>query len=559
MKKLLFTISVCVLSLCAMPAMATIYHVNINGGDDTNDGLKWSTAFENLQAAIEVAQAGDEIWIAAGTYYPTKKIADVYGSAGNPLTPTGDRHRSFIITKGTKIYGGFPAKTTDATSMSSRNWKINQTILSGDFNDDDGDNFENMEENAHNVIVMFDATPATVLDGLFITGGCANDISTVYIDGNHLYYVTGRDGGGIYAYSPTGGSSPTISNVSFYGNYASAAGGAIFNFSFEGDASPKITNVFILHNKANSRHGGGLFNNGRTVSAILENVNVVGNESSLSGGGLYFISHLECNPQIINTVVSGNFSKDGNGGGIYITTGDGSHGDGTIYGNNAKPRVINSTICGNRVGINENRDGGGFVVLSKGMSMAEILNTVIWGNKGNNIHNYYAEGDMGDANIITGSFIEGFDPGIPNLPGNTDPKFLEPVNADFAPTMDGDYQLTLESPLINKGINAMISLSEDLLENPRISGGTVDIGAYESQGMSPTDNETIFSEKVMWSYSGYLYVRINKSATLRVYSIDGMLVKQVNNLGIGTYEFSMPKGVYIVTLDNGITEKIIVR
>ena len=172
----------------------------------------------------------------------------------------------------------------------------------------------------------------------------------------------------------------------------------------------------------------------------------------------------------------------------------------------------------------------------------------------------FAEGDLGNENIITGSFIEGIDnPGANNLPGNTDPKFLEPVSADFAPTMDGDYQLTLESPLINKGINDKISLSKDLLENQRIFGGTIDIGAYESQGIPPVDNEIIFSEKTIWSYNGKLYVRISKPATLRVYSIDGTLVKQVNNLGTGAYECPLLKGVYIVSLSNGISEKIIIK
>ena len=549
MKRLFLKISVYALSLCALPAMAqTRYHVNINSGDDTNDGLKWSSAFENLQAAIDMAQKGDEIWIAAGTYHPTKKIANVYGYGWNITTPTGDRHRSFMIRNDIKVYGGFPAAATDATSMSSRNWRYNQTILSGDFNDDDGDNFENMEENAFNVIVLFDASPAMVLDGLYITGGYANDISNTLIGGN-AHYVTGQNGGGIYAYSSGKESSPTISNVSLYGNYAETSGGAIYNYTFEGDASPTLTNVSIIHNKTRLGQGGGFFNDGRTVHAILKNMNVVGNESSLSGGGLCFISHLECNPQIANTVVSGNYANDGNGGGIYISTGFSDEGS-------AEPIIINSTICGNRVGIRDNKDGGGFVVLSDGVSRAKILNTVIWGNKGNEVHNFYAEGKLESANVITGSFIEGLND---FLPGNTDPKFLEPVSADFAPTVDGDYQLTLESPLINKGTNGMVNTSFDLLDRARIHGGTVDIGAYESQGMPPVDNETIFSEKSIWSNNGNLYVRVSKSATLRVYSIDGMLIKQTNNLGTGAYEFPLPKGLYIVTLDNGIAEKIVIR
>ena len=74
MKQILIKLSVYAMSLCTLSVMAqTTYHVNINSGDDANDGLNWSTAFENLQAAIELAEEGDEIWIAAGTYYPDRK------------------------------------------------------------------------------------------------------------------------------------------------------------------------------------------------------------------------------------------------------------------------------------------------------------------------------------------------------------------------------------------------------------------------------------------------------------------------------------------------------
>ena len=546
---LLFTISA--LFFYSYPSFAVRYHVNINHGKDTNDGLKWSSAFQNIQAALDTIKDGDEIWIAAGVYHPTKKIADVYGSKGYETKPTTDRHRSFLINKDVAIYGGFSRNPTDAAGLNSRNWMINQTVLSGDFNDDDGDNFENMEENAYHVVILFDASSSMVLDGLVITGGCADDIATTYTGDERYYYVTGKDGGGIYAYSPNKESSPTLTDVSFYGNYAQNAGGGMFNFAYAQNASPRMTNVSFLHNKALDRHGGGLFNNaGGAVHAELVNINVVGNESWLSGGGLYFISIEECAPTITNTVVNGNFAGFGNGGGIYMTT----------YHGNVEPVIINTTICGNRVGENNRKDGGGLVIDALGMSFTTIINSVIWGNKGNQIDNFYAGGDWGDDNVFIASLIEGFDDlGQSNLPGNTNPKFLEPVPARYAPTMDGDYQLTLESPLINKGINSYNSVLYDLLGQPRKVNGIIDIGAYESQGIPPVFNETAFSEKAIWSYHKCLYVQIYQQVSLSIYSVDGALVKHVPNLSEGTHQFSLPNGIYIVTLSNGIVEKVVIK
>jgi hypothetical protein len=60
-------------------------------------------------------------------------------------------------------------------------------------------------------------------------------------------------------------------------------------------------------------------------------------------------------------------------------------------------------------------------------------------------------------------------------PGNftNEPAFLD---------RDGlDLRLQANSPCINSGNNSYLSTSTDLDGNPRISGGTVDVGAYEFQ------------------------------------------------------------------------------
>ena len=561
-KRVFIKISIYALSLGFLPVMAARYHVNVNNGADTNNGLTWSAAFETFQAALDKAQANDTIWIASGIYTPTKKYAEKYTDD----TPTSERAISFIIPDGVIVLGGFPANPSDATGLSARDWKANETILSGDVNGDDDYGFRT--ENAYHVIIMFDATPQTVLDGFTITGGYNDAPKSVHYNDRRAYAITYGDGSAIYSFSSVTIASPTLRNLFIYDNFASNEGAGLFNYAPNDDASPEITNVEFSINrvenkKTNGGRGGGLFIEGTTTTAKLTNVIITGNTALSAGasygGGAYFKTVNDCTPIIQNTLVAGNISNGG--AGLFFNS----------RTNNTYPTLINVTISGNKAyAIDYSEEGveygGGMTVLANlGEANPIIQNTVICDNEGDIQNELLVKGIKGSNPTFSHSFVKGMDLGGTNLPGNTSTAsmFANPGNAADAPFWDGYrrhiYQLLPESPLVNKGNNAYLSLSKDLAGDNRVYGGTIDIGAYESQGGIPSNNDNIIAEKSIWAVAGTLYVNIDTQSTLRIYSMSGLLIKHIDNLTAGSYEFALAKGLYIVTLSNGVTEKVVIR
>lgn len=102
------------------PVGAAVWYVD-SKAEGTNDGTRWKDAFIDLHDALGLAQAGDEIWVAAGVYTPD------HG--------TGDRSISFHLKSGVGLYGGF---TGCEAMREQRDPAKNETILSGDLAGNDG-------------------------------------------------------------------------------------------------------------------------------------------------------------------------------------------------------------------------------------------------------------------------------------------------------------------------------------------------------------------------------------------------------------------------------------
>ena len=150
----------------------------------TGDCSSWVDAC-GLQAALNLAEPGNEIWVAEGTYLPAT---------------TADRFATFQLKSGVEIFGGFPP--TDGT-LDNRDLSTHFSILSGDIGTP-GDS----TDNSYHVVTANGVTSTAILDGFTITAGNAN----------------GSDpddrGGGMYN---TINSSPTLRNLKFTSNSALVA------------------------------------------------------------------------------------------------------------------------------------------------------------------------------------------------------------------------------------------------------------------------------------------------------------------------------------------------
>ncbi len=136
----------------------------------------------------------------------------------------------------------------------------------------------------------------TIADGNGTSGSGILNNGTLNINNsafsNNVASVTTSSGGGIDNGS---GSTLTVSNSTFSGNYA-GSGGGILNFG-----TMTVSNSTFNNNSSIS--GGGIFNSGGTSNVI--NSTIAGNTSSNYGGGIYVASG-GGSVTITNSIVSGN-------------------------------------------------------------------------------------------------------------------------------------------------------------------------------------------------------------------------------------------------------------
>jgi len=325
------------------------------------------------------------------------------------------------------------------------------------------------------------------------------NIASSTISGNSVR----GDGGGLYnRFGTMTVTNSTISNNIISGN-GQNKGGGIFN----NQGVLTLTNSTVSGNTTGNQ-GGGISSNGAGSTLTVTNSTISGNTANSYGGAI----STDNLANISNTTISGNSA--GKGGGIH-NTGTINLSSSTVSGNSAKyggginnlttATITNSTISGNSATF-------GGAIYNNGTSTATITNSTISNNTATNgggiaqkiataqitIGNSIVAGNTAtngaEANITAGTFTSKGN----NLVGQngsaggfttTSSDIILPGAISTAIASLGDYggatkthALVPGSLAINTGNNTLASGSTDQRGVTRIVGGTVDIGAYESQG-----------------------------------------------------------------------------
>lgn len=330
-------------------------YVNIGAGG-THTGTSWTTAFNDLQIAINTAAAGDTLFVAKGLYVPTT------------IAGTGTvRDKTFLLKDRVSIYGGFAG--TEA-QLADRDIDLvlttNASILSGNIGAADS------LDNCYHVLTAINVSAKTSIDGFIVQDGNANGNTDNMIG---TTTVSRNMGGGFYNEN----SAMSLQNLLVQHNSSLLGGGGFYNHN-----SPvSITESELSFNYTNGvsplGNGGGAIYNVNSNTAISFTVFTENSALNATGGGA--MRNENSKVFLDNTYFANNNAEDGDGGGaVYNAAGSNglfsntyfylnttTNQAGAMYNDNSSPSLVNAEFYENYgdagTGAMEN-DGGSNAILT---------------------------------------------------------------------------------------------------------------------------------------------------------------------------------------------------
>jgi hypothetical protein len=401
--------------------------VNLASTNPVAPYSSWATAATNIQDAVDAAVSGDLVLVTNG----------VYTTGGRAASAPPD----FSTTNRVLLRKSITLQSCNGPSVTSIQGFLNPT-------------------SGHHVRCVCCLTSNVLVAGFTLTNGGGSGIG---------------NGGGVLglhpATAPLGqvlSNNFVLSNCVISRNLDGGAVNCILNdcvirdntnaFGWGGGVQNCfLSNCTLTNNTAGNGAGGGADN------SVLNNCLLSGNTESINstswGGGGASRSTLN------NCILIGNFAAS-QGGGAYLDTlnnclvlsNSAPFGGGAAYST-----LNNCAVIGNLA----STAGGG--VGDSGAVKSVVNNSAVYYNTAPNNPNHY--GYYQELSLHYCATVPLPTNGLGNI--TNEPGFLNLVA--------GDLHLQSNSPCINSGKNTYTTNVTDLDGNPRVAGGTVDIGPYEYQ------------------------------------------------------------------------------
>lgn len=393
--------------------------------------------------------AGDEVWIAAGTYVLTGAVTidqanqSVYGGFAGTETAVGNR---------SKLVDGYAWDFT------------NETILDGN--------------NAVQVLFANSAFANVLFDGITVTKSSASNAAAQYRDG------------------------VTLQNCKIINNTSTGNGGGV-NFYNGGS----VVNSYIAGNVAGI--GGGIYsNNASTTISLVSGCLIENNRANGTNGagGIRTQGAGTGTTDVINCIIRGNKGLDNNGtttrpgGAISTNTGNNNFTNCLVYNNQGSSAIFfnggnfrNMTIVNNI----------GQVYIANASNAMNLTNSIIWGNKttATGETNTGITSNTTNTNVVINNtaVYPGLAPDAytqadnialelsnDSQEGTKGPGFVTPTTFWGAPTnseqtteyLAADWNIKYTSGCLNLG-KTIAAVTTDLSGVSRPQGASYDIGAYE--------------------------------------------------------------------------------